>query len=115
MPFRPARVGDDEVYVKFPLVQQRGTSVAKIIKPLNLNQTEPMGIYDHGGTWLQRIQRLRKRNLLPHDVLFAVRGPDQHDLKRFAAFEDICGELRLQDVLTVADDAQDLIANFATD
>jgi hypothetical protein len=30
-------------------------------------------------------------------------------------FEDICGELRLQDVLTVADDAQDLIANFATD
>ena len=74
LPFRPARVGDDEVYVKFPLVQQRGATVAKIIKPFNLNQAEPMGIYDHGGTWLQRIQRLRKRDLLPHDVLFAYAG-----------------------------------------
>lgn len=42
MPFRPARVGKDEVYVEFPLVQQRGTTVAKIIKPFNLNQAEPM-------------------------------------------------------------------------
>ena len=114
LPFRPARVGDDEVYVKFPLVQQRGETVAKIIKPFNLNQTEPMGIYDHGGTWLQRIQRLRKRNLLPHDVLFAVRGPAQSDRKRFAAFQDICRELELEDVKTVADDAQDSIVEFAT-
>lgn len=113
LPFRPARVGDDEVYVKFPLVQQRGATVAKIIKPFNLNQAEPMGIYDHGGTWLQRIQRLRKRDLLPHDVLFAVRGPAQSDLKRFAAFQDICRELELEEVKTVADDAQDSIAEFA--
>lgn len=113
-PFRPAKVGDDEVYVKFPLVQHRGTTVAKIIKPFNLNQTEPMGIYDHGGTWLQRIQRLRKRDLLPHDVLFAVRGPAQSDPKRFAAFSDICNELLLEDVLAVAEDAQDRIVEFAT-
>lgn len=113
-PFRPARVGDDEVYVRFPLVQQRGATVAKIIKPFNLNQVEPMGIYDHGGTWLQRIQRLRKRNLLPHDVLFAVRGPAQSELKRFAAFQDICTELRREDVLTVPDDEQDRIGEFAT-
>jgi hypothetical protein len=114
LPFRPARVGDDEVYVRFPLVQQRGATVAKIIKPFNLNQAEPMGIYDHGGTWLQRIQRLRKRNLLPHDVLFAVRGPMPSDLKRFAAFQDIRRELELEEVKTVADDAQDSIAEFAT-
>ncbi len=113
-PFRPAKVGDDEVYVKFPLVQQRGTKVTKIIKPFNLNQAEPMGIYDHGGTWLQRIHRLRKRNLLPSNVLFAARGPEQSDQKRFTAFQDICGELQLENVLTVADDAQDRIAEFAT-
>jgi hypothetical protein len=114
LPFRPARVGDEEVYVRFPLVQQRGATVAKIIKPFNLNQAEPMGIYDHGGTWLQRIQRLRKRNLLPNDVLFAVRGPMPSDLKRFAAFQDIRRELELEEVKTVADDAQDSIAEFAT-
>jgi hypothetical protein len=114
LPFRPAKVGDDEVYVRFPLVQKRGVTVAKVIKPFNLNQAEPMGIYDHGGTWLQRIQRLRKRNLLPHDVLFAVHGPTPSDPKRFAAFQDICRELELESVKTLADDAQDAIAEFAT-
>ena len=49
-PFRPAKIGDDEVYARFPLVQQRGGTAAKVIKPFNLNQAEPMGIYDHGGT-----------------------------------------------------------------
>jgi len=112
-PFRPARVGDDEVYAKFPLVQQRGQVVAKIIKPFNLNQAEPMGIYEHGGPWLMRVQRLRKRNLLPDRVLFAVRGPVPSDAKRYAAFEEICGELRGQDVLPVDEAAQDSIAAFA--
>ena len=114
-PFRPERIGDDEVYVKFPLVQKRGAEFAKIIKPFNLNQDEPMGIYDHGGAWLQRIQRLRKRNLLPHNVMFAARGPAPSDLKRRAAFEEVCSELRGEDVLMVDEAAQDRIAAFATD
>ncbi len=112
-PFRAAKVGDDEVYVRFPLVQQQGERAVKIIKPFNLNQDEPMGIYDHGGTWIQRIQRLRTRKLLPHDVLFAVRGPDRTDAKRYAAFEEICAELRREDVLAVGEGDQDRIAEFA--
>jgi len=112
-PFRAAKVGDDEVYVRFPLVQQQGERAVKIIKPFNLNQDEPMGIYDHGGTWIQRIQRLRTRNLLPHDVLFAVRGPARADAKRFAAFEEICAELRREDVLAVGEADQERIADFA--
>ncbi len=112
-PFRAERVGDDEVYVKFPLVQKRGADFAKIIKPFNLNQDEPMGIYDHGGAWLQRVQRLRKRNLLPHDVLFAVRGPAQSDLKRYTAFQEVCSELRGEDVLMVDEAAQERIVEFA--
>lgn len=82
------------MYAKFPLVQQRGDVVAKIIKPFNLNQAEPMGIYDHGSSWRMRVQRLRRRNLLPSDVLFAVRGPAQSDGKRYAAFQEVCSELR---------------------
>ena len=112
-PFRPAKVGDDEVYARFPLVQRRGPTVVKVIKPFNLNQTDSMGIYDHGGTWLQRIQRLRKKNLLPHDVLFAVRGPAPADVKRHAAFQEICAELSDEDVLAVDEAAQDRIAEFA--
>lgn len=112
-PFRPAKVGDDEVYARFPLVQQRGAEIAKIIKPFNLNQDEPMGIYDHGGAWLQRVQRLRKRSLLPDNVLFAVRGPAPSDVKRYAAFQEICAELRGEDVLTVDETAQQVIAEFA--
>ena len=112
-PFRPARVGDDEVYAKFPLVQQRGDVVAKIIKPFNLNQAEPMGIYDHGSSWRMRVQRLRRRNLLPHDVLFAVRGPAQSDGKRYAAFQEVCSELRGEGVLLADEMAQDRITAFA--
>lgn len=112
-PFRPAKVGDDDVYVRFPLVQQRGDVIAKIIKPFNLNQAEPMGIYDHGSSWLMRVQRLRRRNLLPHNVLFAVRGPAQADGTRYAAFQEICSELREEDVLMVDEAAQDRITEFA--
>lgn len=74
-----------------------------------------MGIYDHGGAWLQPVQRLRKRDLLPHEVLFAVRSPAPSDLKRQAAFEQICGELRDKDVLVVEEAAQERIAAFAAD
>lgn len=112
-PFRPARVGDDEVYARFPLVQQRGDSVAKIIKPFNLNQSEPMGIFDHGDAWLQKVRRLRKRNLLPTSVLFAVVGPPPTDVSRHAAFLEICSELRAQDVIAVSEAEQVQIADFA--
>lgn len=112
-PFKPARVGNDDVYVKFPLVQQRGESVAKIIKPFNLNQKELMGIYDHGATWLQRVKLLRKHNLLPHDVLFAVSGPSEADVKRYAAFSEIQRELLAEDVICVDEQAHHRIAEFA--
>lgn len=112
-PFRPAKVGDDEVYARFPLVQQRGNSFAKVIKPFNLNQGEPMGIYDHGDAWLQKIRRLRKRNFLPADVLFAVVAPPESDLKRHAAFSEICAEFHSVDVLTVNAENQTRIEGFA--
>jgi hypothetical protein len=111
--FRADRVGDDEVYARFPLVQRHGDTITKVIKPFNLDQTEPMGIYDHGGAWLLRVQRLRKRNLLPHNVLFAIRGPTQFDPKRYAAFEEIRNELGSEGVLTVDEAAQERIAEFA--
>lgn len=113
LPFKPAKVGDDDVYARFPLVQQRGGSAAKIIKPFNLTQDDTMGIYDHGDAWLQKIRRLRARNLLPADVMFAVAGPAQADAKRFAAFTEICTELRRQEVLPVEETHRAEIVSFA--
>lgn len=112
-PFKPQRIGDDEVHANFPLVQQRGTQVIKVIKPLNLNKQEPNAIYDHGDAWIQKIKRLRSRNLLPEDLLFALAAPPADDSKRWAAFEDIRNELIRLDALTVDEAARDSIVRFA--
>ena len=115
LPFKSRTLGDDEVYVRFPLVQMRGDHAAKVIKPLDLSQAKPMGIYDHGDAWLQRLKRLRHRGFLPHDVLIAVQGPGDQDVKRQKAFEEVRRELVAFDV-TVADANEDRrIAEFAED
>jgi len=105
-PFKSERIGDDQIHATFPLVQRRGDLVTKVIKPFNLAQDEPNRIFDHGDAWLQKIRRLRKRNLLPHDVLFAVAQPPQADAKRFGAYTEICAEL-LQAGVTVVDGQED--------
>ena len=112
-PFAPQRVGDDAFYANFPLVQTQGDTLTKIIKPFRLNQDEPVDIYEHGDAWLQKIKRLRNRQLLPQDVLFAVKAPPQADAKRHAAFAEICSDLLRLEVQTVAEDAEREIADFA--
>ena len=87
--------------------------MTKIIKPFRLNQDEPVDIYEHGDAWLQKIKRLRNRNLLPDAVLFAVKAPPLADAKRHAAFEEICSDLLKQEVQTVDEDAERKIADFA--
>lgn len=112
-PFRAEKIGDDVVHAKFPLVQRRGVQLRKVIKPFNLNQPEPNGIFDHGDAWVQKIRRLRDRKLLPADVMFAVAGPRATDTKRHAAFREICAELGRLDVLTVEEAAKNRIVEFA--
>lgn len=112
-PFAPQRVGDDAFYANFQLVQQQGDTLTKIIKPFRLNQDEPVDIYEHGDAWLQKIKRLRNRNLLPDDVLFAVKAPPLADAKRHAAFAEICSDLIKLDVQTVDEDADREITDFA--
>lgn len=112
-PFRAEKIGDDFVHAKFPLVQRRGEQLLKVIKPFNLTQADPNGIFDHGDAWVQKIRRLRDRNLLPADVLFAVAGPREADTQRHAAFREICAELQQLEVLTVEESAQNRIAEFA--
>lgn len=114
-PFGPQRVGDDVFYANFPLVQRQHDVLTKIIKPFRLNQDEPVDIYEHGDAWLQKIKRLRDRNLLPEAVLFAVKAPPQADVKRHAAFLEIRSDLLKLDVQTVNENADRQIADFALD
>jgi len=74
--FHPARIGNDEYHAQFPFVAGPDDKPEKIIKPLNLGYADAARIIDHGGQWIVRIHALKKRQLLPSKVLFAVEGPD---------------------------------------
>lgn len=113
-PFRSESIGDDQFHVQFPLVQSMNGELTKIIKPFNLTQDEPNRIFDHGDAWLQKVRRLRKRDLLPRHVLFAVAAPPHSDLKRFGAYEEICTEMKLEGVQLVEQKQEAEILAFAT-
>lgn len=113
VPFRAARIGDSDVHAQFPLVQRTSTELLKVIKPFHLNQPQPNDIFDHGDAWVQKIRRLRAKNLLPDDVLFAVAGPPVTDVNRYAAFRDICIGLEKNGVQIIEEAAKDSIVEFA--
>jgi hypothetical protein len=114
-PFKNKKIGDEQFQVSFPLVQiQHMTGKAhKIIKPFDLSQKEPNNIFSHGDTWIKKIQRLRKRGLLPEKTLFAVQPPPQEDIKRFSAYTEICDELRQEHILLLSSSEESEIIQFA--
>jgi len=113
-PFKSERIGDDQIHANFPLVQRMDGHLTKIIKPFNLSQNEPNSIFDHGDKWLQKVRRLRKRNLLPCDILFALAAPPQSDATRFAAYTEIRTELAQANVRLVEQQHEAEILMFAT-
>lgn len=112
-PFRPARLGDDVVYANFPLVQKRFDQPSKVIKPFNLNQSEPNSIYAHGDIWIPRVRRLRQRGLLPANTLFTVACPPQADVKRYEASQEIVRGLQQEEIMVTQQSADDQILEFA--
>jgi hypothetical protein len=114
-PFKAERIGDDQIHATFPLVQRRDDHLTKIIKPFNLAQDEANAIFDHGSVWARKIQRMRKRHMLPDDVLFAVAAPPRGDVKRFSAYEEVVQELEHVKVRVVPNDAEGVIVHFASE
>lgn len=94
--FVAANVGNDEYHARFPFVQLASDDERplKVIKPLSLTQADPVRIIDHGGQWIMRLHALRKRGLLPAQVLFAVDGDEGEHSVRGDARRDVVGELR---------------------
>lgn len=113
-PFRLKQVGDEFVSAKFPLVQEINSKPNKIIKPFFLSQPEPSKIISHGGAWVDKISRMRKRRLLPRSVLFTVEAPEESDSNRHQAFEEIKHDLIKLEIQVVPSSQQDEIVRFAT-
>ena len=111
--FKPERIGNDDYYANFPLVQKLDGVAQKIIKPFNLSHDEPVSIYDHGEMWLAKVRRLRNQGLLPDKILFAVAVPPEVDVRRRVAADEICRELRQLNVAPVNQDAETQITQWA--
>lgn len=113
IPFRAMDIGDD-FHVRFPLVQSNESNKPlKIIKPFYLNQDSPTKIFNHGGPWVDKIKRLRRRNLLPSNVLFAVSEPENADENCFNAFLEIKADLMQEEILVESIAKKDQIIKFA--
>jgi hypothetical protein len=112
-PFRPARLGDDTVHANFDLVQHQMHKAAKVIKPFNLDQADPNGIYAHGDVWVPRIRRLQEGGHLPKDTMFTVFLASKDDPKRRAAGMEIVEGLKQRHIQVVEHHDENLIKKFA--
>lgn len=110
-PFRQRSIGDELAQASFPLVQMDDHKPVKVIKPFFLAQNAPSKIIAHGGAWVDKVQRLRKRRLLPEATLFAIDGPSENEGNRFLAYQEICEDLqKLQVQVIRSSQIQELIS-----
>jgi hypothetical protein len=114
--FARLEIGNEEYEVSFPFVEQTQGVPVKAIKPLHLAHDQPSKILDHGGMWLFRVQTLKRRDLLPPKVLFAVGTPkheySSNDDKRLNACREIVQQLRDEGVRVEAMSQKHEILNF---
>lgn len=92
--FKEAEIGNDDLHIQVPFAHLREGAAMLAIKPIDLAKAETNQIYDVGGRWADKIRRLGKHNLLPGEMLVAVKAPDPKDWKLRAATDEIMADLR---------------------
>lgn len=110
--FQRGKVGTEDFAVNFPFVKIADGKVQRIIKPLHLAQDDSTRVLTHGGQWVDKVRRLRRRGALPEEVLFPVTTP-RPDTTPFAAFQEIRDELRAERIEVVAANDEQRIVAFA--
>lgn len=110
--FKQKKIGTDDFAVTFPFVHMTDGRPERIIKPLFLGQEDSTKLLTHGGQWVDKVRRLRKRNVLPDDLLFPVKAPNQN-AQPYASFVEIRDELRDEGVTVVAANDETSILRFA--
>lgn len=109
--YRQEKIGGDDFAVNFPFVRMVGGKAERIIKPLYLAQNDSTKLITHGGQWVDKIRRLRKRQALPAEVLIPVTAPARNT-RPYEAFEEIRDDLRGADVQVVPANDERLILEF---
>jgi hypothetical protein len=99
--FREGVIGNDAFKVRFPFVARDAAGATRVIKPLALTQFDSVRILEHGGPWIQRLHNLRKRDLLPEQILFVYDGDAAEDTQRGEARRDVLSELKALTVQTL--------------
>lgn len=112
--YQREKVGTEDFAVNFPFVDMVEGKAERVIKPLYLAQGDSTKILTHGGQWVDKVRRLRKRNALPPRVLFPVTQPAANT-KPYHAFQEIRQDLLAENVQVVAADDERQILKFATD
>lgn len=108
--YSQGKVGTPDFIVNFPFVHKRGGLADRVIKPLYLAQVDSTKVLNHGGLWVDKVRRLRKRNALPKNVLFPLAAPKQES-KAFQAYEEIRQDLVDAGVeVTLVSDEQRILA-----
>ena len=74
---KDVRVGPEEFPIRFPFGYQPDPEAApeRVIKPLNLAQTNPLQVFHHGDVWVANINRLHRMQALPPHVLLSIKMP----------------------------------------
>jgi hypothetical protein len=112
--FQEGDIGNEDLHIHVPFVHRREGRAQFAIKPLDLAKDVPNLVYEVGGRWVDRVQRMQRHNLLPDAMLFAVKMPDARMDRARTAADEILGDLRDKGVKTapIADAAA--ITAFAT-
>lgn len=73
--FQEGDLGNDDLHIHVPFVHKREGRAQLAIKPLDLDKDVPNLVYEVGGRWVERVQRMQRHQLLPDAMLFAVKMP----------------------------------------
>lgn len=111
--YQRAKIGTLDFAVNFPFVLMAEDKAQRIIKPLHLAQGDTTRILTHGGQWVDKVRRLRKRNALPKEVLFPVAVP-QADTEAYEAFTEIRDDLVSENIQVIPANEENRILRFAT-
>lgn len=111
--YQQHKVGNDDFAVNFPFVAMAEGRAERVIKPLYLAQGDSTKLINHGGLWVDKVRRLRKRNALPENVLFPVTAPTPNS-RQYEAFEEIREDLLGAKVQVVPANDENLILQFVT-
>ncbi len=106
------KIGTAGFEVNFPFVLRVEGQAQRIIKPLYLAQADTTKLLNHGGQWVDKIRRLRKRKALPNEVLFPVKAPPANSAAH-EAFTEIQDDLIDVGVRIVAANDEHTILTFA--